>query len=132
MAQFDNVLIHFLAKENVPLLDLSVLDLSIYKNREFVGKMSLGNVFEIPVEEDCELLFVYGRWNNKIKICKGIDAHVFLSFGGAFGGLKVYTSNDDNADEVFQQIDKDSSNTRLYVILVAVFIIAIYVIIKFI
>ena len=126
MARVDNVLIHFLSED-----DVTSLDLSIYKDREFVGKMSSGCFFELPVENDCELLFVYGRWNNKVKICKGIDAHVFLSFGGAFSGLKVYTSNDDNVDEVFQQIDKDSSNTRLYVILVAVFIIAFYVVMKY-
>ena len=128
MAKVDNVLIHFLSED-----DVTSMDLSIYKDREFVGKMSSACLFELPVEDDCELFFVVsGRgkscWNNKVRIRKGIDNHVFLSFGGAFGGLKVYTSNIDNAEEIYQRIDRDSSNNRLYVILVVVFIIVLYLI----
>lgn len=127
MEKVDNVLIHFLSED-----DVTSLDLSIYKDREFVGKMSSGCLFELPVEDDCELLFVVcGRWNNKVIIRKGIDNHVFLSFGGAFGGLRVYTSNIDNADEIFQRIDRDSSYNWLYGILVVVFIIVLYLLTKY-
>lgn len=126
MSQTNNILIHLLSEDSI-----LTCDLSIYKDREFVGKMSSGNVIEFPIEKDCELLFAFGRWNNKVKIRKGIDTHVYLCFKGTFGGLKVYTSNNENADEVFQQIDRDSSNTRLYVILIIVFIIALYLLMNY-
>lgn len=89
MAKVDNVLIHFLSED-----DVTSMDLSIYKDREFVGKMSSACLFELPVEDDCELFFVVsGRgkscWNNKVRIRKGIDNQVFtveqVSIDNIFG-----------------------------------------------
>lgn len=93
------------------------VNVSIYKDGGYIGKVTPFETIKIPLETDCELGFKAGIRKCSINVERGVDTHVYLSFDRFTGKLKAYTANEDNKLDIRDEKRKNASKATFYSII---------------